>query len=441
MIDLARRSRAFRRALVVLVCLGSVFAFPSTAAAQGFSDDFSSPVLDPAWMVFPGEGNAFSTVERPGFLRYRLTPFTHDDGFINGFLPTVGYHSCCTHVSGVELHRMFGGDRWTFETRVEYFMPFANGRRLGPRVYFGTGGPGTIYVHFDRTRDVHPINILQIRLMEKFGPTLNDQAMLEYFALDLGGFGPAESTHYLRLDRDGGVLTAMYSSDGVSWNTAWSHDFGNQLDGLPQRVVLPGLSWAVPAGSYVDYDYVRVTPAGPGPPAHLTLEPAAKTNEVGTQHCVTATVTDAEGAPVPDVTVRFMVSGAHSTSGSATTDANGQARFCYTGTRAGPDRIQAYADTDSDSFHDPGEPFGVAAKIWTCPPGHDDLDDDGLDDKSEDLFGTLLNDVDSDDDGIRDGNDDGDDDGEDDEDEDDGADPCPEDGDGDGEDDEDEDDD
>jgi hypothetical protein len=249
--------------LVLLACVGSFVAFPSTASAQGFSDDFSSPVLQPGWMVFPGQGNSFSLVERPGFLRYRLTPFTHDDGFINAFLPTVGHHSCCTHVSGLELHRMFGGDHWTFETRVEYFMPFANGRRLGPRVYFGTGGPNTFYVAFERVRDVHPFNLIQIRLMHKHGATLNDQTTLEYFSLDLGGFGPAESTHYFRLDRAGGVLTAMHSFDGTSWTTAWSHDLGSQLDLLPQRVVLPGLSWAVPAGSYIDYDYVRVTETCP----------------------------------------------------------------------------------------------------------------------------------------------------------------------------------
>lgn len=45
------------------------------------------------------------------------------------------------------------------------------------------------------------------------------------------------------------------------------------------------------------------------PPATLTLAPAADTNPVGTQHCVTATVEDALRNPVPNVTVRFTVAG------------------------------------------------------------------------------------------------------------------------------------
>jgi hypothetical protein len=76
-----------------------------------------------------------------------------------------------------------------------------------------------------------------------------------------------------------------------------------------------------------------------------------------------------------------------------------------------------------------------------CPPGDDDLDDDGLDDLLEDSFGWLTGDPDSDDNGVRDGNEDSDDDGEDDEDEDDATDRCATDSDGDGKHDEDEDDD
>jgi hypothetical protein len=41
------------------------------------------------------------------------------------------------------------------------------------------------------------------------------------------------------------------------------------------------------------------------PPATLTLTPAAATNSVNTQHCVTATVEDVSGNPTPNVTVHF----------------------------------------------------------------------------------------------------------------------------------------
>jgi hypothetical protein len=105
-----------------------------------------------------------------------------------------------------------------------------------------------------------------------------------------------------------------------------------------------------------------------GPPTTVVLTPPAATNSVGTQHCVTATVHDAGGNPVPDVTVRFSVTGSVNTSGSAMTDANGQATFCYMGPPLpGADVITAFADTDNDATQDPGEPSGGATKVWTLP--------------------------------------------------------------------------
>ena len=56
------------------------------------------------------------------------------------------------------------------------------------------------------------------------------------------------------------------------------------------------------------------------------------------------------------------------TSGSETTDASGEAEFCYTGPALpGADVISAYADTDKDSTQDAGEPGDTAAKTWVVP--------------------------------------------------------------------------
>jgi hypothetical protein len=107
------------------------------------------------------------------------------------------------------------------------------------------------------------------------------------------------------------------------------------------------------------------------PPAAITLTPATATNPVHTQHCVTATVTDATGQPLQGVTVVFSVTGTagNTASGSVDTDANGQATFCYTGpTTPGVDTINAFADSDKDGVRDPGEPFATATKIWVAGP-------------------------------------------------------------------------
>jgi hypothetical protein len=103
--------------------------------------------------------------------------------------------------------------------------------------------------------------------------------------------------------------------------------------------------------------------------AALLLTPPAATNPVGTQHCVTATATAANGDPTPNVTVIFSVTGANPQAPtSRTTDANGQATFCYTGTIAGSDAISAFADANNNGSFDPGEARGEALKVWLAGP-------------------------------------------------------------------------
>jgi hypothetical protein len=105
-----------------------------------------------------------------------------------------------------------------------------------------------------------------------------------------------------------------------------------------------------------------------GPPAVLNLEPATDTNTVDAQHCVTASVEDQFGNPTPGIIVRFSVTGSVTTSGSDTTDVNGDAEFCYTGPALpGNDVISAYADTNNNNVQDPGEPGDTATKEWVIP--------------------------------------------------------------------------
>jgi hypothetical protein len=104
-------------------------------------------------------------------------------------------------------------------------------------------------------------------------------------------------------------------------------------------------------------------------PAVVVLTPPTAINTVGSTHTVTATVTTAmPGQPVPGFTVYFTVAGAVTTTGSCTTDANGQCTFTYTGPDLpGADLITGCADANRDSDVDPGEPCGEATKIWILP--------------------------------------------------------------------------
>jgi hypothetical protein len=113
-------------------------------------------------------------------------------------------------------------------------------------------------------------------------------------------------------------------------------------------------------------DMIKVTA---GPPAIVTVTPAAATNQVNTEHCVTATVTDEFGNPNAGVKVFFTVTGVNSASGTRTTGADGTTpEFCYIGRLFGPDTITAVADADDNGDPDPGEPTGIATKTWTLPP-------------------------------------------------------------------------
>jgi RHS repeat-associated protein/uncharacterized repeat protein (TIGR01451 family) len=78
------------------------------------------------------------------------------------------------------------------------------------------------------------------------------------------------------------------------------------------------------------------------PGATLTLTPQVAGPDVaGTSQQLTATLADASGNPIADKTVAFAVTGANIASGSAVTDAQGQAAFHYSGAQDGTDSVQA----------------------------------------------------------------------------------------------------
>lgn len=285
--DLPTRSR---HALI----LAAVLALLGVPAAGQFRDDFNAPALDPAWTVvqtwpggvarahgFTNPGNRYSLTDNPGFLRYALDPMTHFDGFLNGYATTFSQHSCCNHDAGLEIHRTFSGDRWRFEARGNFHLPFTNGRSFTARIYFGTGAVPTYWVSLSRGADVHH-NSVALGLFEKTGPNLADQTTLQLLQPNgnwyYGAFQYPKAPLFFRLDRAGGLLNAYWSDDGTVWNAAWSHDLGGALDGLEQRVVLTGLSWFNTGGSYADWDYVAVTPTVL--PVAIDIKPGTDPNSI-----------------------------------------------------------------------------------------------------------------------------------------------------------------
>jgi CSLREA domain-containing protein len=144
---------------------------------------------------------------------------------------------------------------------------------------------------------------------------------------------------------------------------------GGTLAGLVATTASPAQTRAVANEDVLTFDFGYAAPPPPptSEPATMTLTPPNALNTVGTQHTVTATVSDATGQPVPSVSVLFSVQGSVTTSGSCTTDASGQCSFTYTGPQApGTDSISAFADTDGDTVLDTGEPSASATKTWVA---------------------------------------------------------------------------
>src|SRR5205085_2510540 len=114
-----------------------------------------------------------------------------------------------------------------------------------------------------------------------------------------------------------------------------------------------------PAATLAPYTSLFRSPATP---QTLALAPPTATKAAGTQQCVTATLTDAYANPNPNVAVVFAATGQNAAGPTtATTDASGQAQFCYTGTKAGQDTISAFADLNSNAAKDSGEPADTAS--------------------------------------------------------------------------------
>jgi len=112
--------------------------------------------------------------------------------------------------------------------------------------------------------------------------------------------------------------------------------------------------------------------------ATVGLAPFTATNPVGTDHTVTATAESANDSPIPGTTIEFeVISGPNAgASGSAVTNADGEADFTYTSDGTpGTDNIQAFIGNLESN---------IVEKIWEEEGGlRCDIDEDGDVDRND----------------------------------------------------------
>jgi hypothetical protein len=95
----------------------------------------------------------------------------------------------------------------------------------------------------------------------------------------------------------------------------------------------------------------------------LTLSPQTAAAVPGTATTLTAAVTN-HGHPAAGKTVLYAVSGQDSFTGSATSDASGNANITFTGSGVGTDTVVAYVDSNNNGVKDPIEVLRTSTIVW-----------------------------------------------------------------------------
>lgn len=229
--------RVTAAALLIALC-----ALADSSGAN-FSDEFTGPALDPAWVVRPGQGS-YSFVS--GNLRF----------FNEGPLSSPWTWMTTSMV----LAHPFTGTQWEFEAKVRYNLVYLNslgnsaGAQASLLIFHIGAGASAVDVTINRGVDAWYGNntlltsLCSVSLCSPIVPMLNpaDAAVVG---------NVADGTYWFRIARDGGTITVRYSFDGATWQTAFSAPLPNPSEQL-NELLISGQTWET-VGSFADFDYIR----------------------------------------------------------------------------------------------------------------------------------------------------------------------------------------
>ncbi|MCI0698674.1 tetratricopeptide repeat protein [candidate division KSB1 bacterium] len=230
-------------------------------AARSFVEEFTSPILDPAWSVFEWKGpniydyttfGRYSLTDRPGHLRYYLNPIMKP-GYLCDYLPEFTGHYWW--YPSLEISRPLSGDHWVLEARVTYSMiDGANGRDFDLIVYFDPERDRQTALVVERRKGMYKEHDLYASLNDR---GLN-VAKSENCHSSNDALGVTQFTYIYRITRaDTLVQVELSDDDGANFRQVLSASLRPDLRSQPQLLALTGQSWFVPAGSYADWDYIR----------------------------------------------------------------------------------------------------------------------------------------------------------------------------------------
>ncbi len=156
--------------------------------------------------------------------------------------------------------------------------------------------------------------------------------------------------HFANISVPQSALSSL-KVNGTSANTSGFTPIANSIFTAGSVSLQPGqntLSASAPFGAIVyglatfdAYSYPAGFSVDSVPNATLTISPTSQTQQVGSQRCVVASVTDSTGTPLGGIRVGFGAGGANAAQASVLTDFAGLAQFCYAGNSQGTDSITA----------------------------------------------------------------------------------------------------
>jgi len=154
----------------------------------------------------------------------------------------------------LEFSRPLGGDYWTLETRVTFFLlDGVQGRAFALVVYLDPSRDRETALVVERSKEVRFTNRLSVSLLDQGRQSVvNDQCLAAADTVGVPRF-----TYTFRISRADTVLRVAVREEGTPFTEVLRASLRGDLRGKQQLLGLTGSSWFVPAGSYADWDYVR----------------------------------------------------------------------------------------------------------------------------------------------------------------------------------------
>ena len=220
-------------------------------AMESFDEEFTSTTLDTAWKILAWEGpnvysfpsyGRYSLSARPGYLRYEPDPMTTIGGNPM-FCDATSYW----YYPALMLCRMFKGTQWCLEAKGTFHLVSgADNQGLHLQIYFNPRKDNSASFSLDAGAGY--LNVYQLG-QQDFHETKKG-----LFIRDVD----APPSYRLRVSRIDSVLTVELARDPEEYRLVFQRTMNPSFFGPFHELVLTGGSWFTPAGSSVDWDYIRL---------------------------------------------------------------------------------------------------------------------------------------------------------------------------------------